>query len=171
MSSLAECFRSLILRLFITCFQLFNSQAIIPRVEITFGEKVMKDDWRVASLLQQFFVMNFVILDAWIPFHLLARSSWIVLSILFFCVDHLWFGVALLPRFLLSYESLTPIFIHWLAFILASFSEPKHGMWKFSIVPDWICLPDAPSVEAKGDHVFVGFCDFIKAKDVMMNVV
>ena len=89
MSSLAECFRSLILRLFITCFRLFNSQAIIPRVEITFGEKVMKGDWRVASLLQQFFVMNFFILDAWIPFHLLVRSSWIVLLKSLFCVDHL----------------------------------------------------------------------------------
>ena len=112
MSSLTECFRSLILRLFITWFRLFNSQAIIPRVEITFGEKVMKGDWRFASLLQQFFVMNFFILDAWIPFHLLVRSSWIVLLKSLFCVDHLWFQVALLPSFLLSYESPTPIFVH-----------------------------------------------------------
>ena len=108
-----ECFGSLILRLFITCFWLFNSQAISPCLEITFGEEIMKGDWRVASLLQQFVVMNFF---AWIPCHLFVRPSRIALLILLFCVDYLWLRVAFLPRFLSSYKSPTLIFIHQLAF-------------------------------------------------------
>ena len=85
-SSFVECFGSLILRLFITCFRLFNSQAISPHLEITFGEEIMKGDWRVASLLQQFVIMNFF---AWIPYHLFARPSRIALLVLLFCVDYL----------------------------------------------------------------------------------
>ena len=171
MSSLAECFRSLILRLFITCFRLFNSQAIIPRVEITFGEKVMKGDWRFASLLQQFFVMNFFILDAWIPFHLLVRSSWIVLLKSLFAWITCDFKLHYFPVFFWVMRAQLPSSFINIPFILASFGGPKHGMWKFLIVPNWICLSDAPSVEVKGDYVFVGVCDFIKAKDVVVNVV
>jgi len=85
-SSFVECFRNLISGLFVACFRLFNSQAISHHLEVTFGEKVMKGDWRVAHLLQQFVVMNFF---AWIPYHLFMRPSKIALSILLFYVDYL----------------------------------------------------------------------------------
>ena len=92
---------------------LHNSQAIIPWLEINFREKVMRGDWRVTYLLQQFVVVN---LFTWIPYHLLSRSSRIALSILPFCLDHLWLRVALLPRFLSSYRRPTLILFHRLAF-------------------------------------------------------
>ena len=109
-------------------------------------------------------LLGFLITFLWGPLELLFRycfSAWIIYDFeLHFFLDF----------FQVTRAQLLSSFIG-LPFILASFNGPEHGMWNGSIVPNWICLSDAPSVEAKGDHVFGGVYDFIRAGDVVVNAV